>query len=67
MDTGNDVYTLLVSETDTVPRDVFAHYDPQAAIAGLEALQRALEGVDRRQLLADLQDQRAQDSSGRSA
>jgi hypothetical protein len=47
--------------------DVFAHYEPQAAIAGLRALDEALAGVDRDQLLRDVRAQRAQASQGRPA
>jgi hypothetical protein len=42
-----------------------SHYDPQAAIAGLRALDEAFAGVDRHQLLRDLKAQRAQESQGR--
>lgn len=66
VDTGEGRYTLLVAQTEPV-RDVFAYYDPQAAIAGLRALQDAFAGVDRDQLLRDLHAQRAQDSHGRPA
>lgn len=67
VDTGEGIYTLLVSRAAATPQDVFAQYDPHAAIAGLHALQRALEGVDRASLLRDLREQREQDSSGRPA
>jgi hypothetical protein len=66
VDTGEDVYTLLVVQAVPAP-DVFAHYDPEAAIAGLRALDDALAGVDRDQLLRDLNEQRVQDSFGRPA
>ena len=66
VDTGEDRYTLLVAHTEPV-RDVFAHYDPQAAITGLRALDEAFAGVDRERLLRDLHTQRAQDSRGRPA
>src|SRR6476659_8121835 len=66
VDTGAGRYTLLVAQTEPVD-DVFAHYDPQAAIAGLRALDEALAGVDRDLLLRDLQTQRAQASQGRPA
>lgn len=67
VDTGEGLYTLIVAPTDAAPDDFFAHYDPQAAIAGLRALQDALAGVDREQLLDDLRAQRAQASAGRPA
>ena len=66
VDTGDGVYTLLVLQTDPAA-DVFANYDPEAAIAGLRALDDALAGVDRDQLLRDLYEQRVQDSRGRPA
>jgi len=64
VDTGEGLYTLFVAQTEP-SRDVFAHYDPQAAIAGLRALDEAFAGVDRNQLLRDLKAQRAQESQGR--
>ena len=67
VDTGEGVYTLFVAPPDAAPADVFAHYDPQAAIGGLRALQDAFAGVDRDQLLDDLRAQRAQASAGRPA
>ena len=66
VETGEGVYTLLVVQTEPA-RDIFAHYDPQAAIAGLRALPDAFAGVDRDQLLCDLHAQRAQNSRGRPA
>jgi hypothetical protein len=64
VDTGEGRYTLVVAQTEPA-REVFAHYDPQAAIAGLRALDEALAGVDRDQLLRDLKAQRMQASQGR--
>lgn len=64
IDTGEGRYTLILALADTT-RDTFAHYDPQAAIAGLRALDEALAGVDREQLLRDLHAQRGQNSTGR--
>lgn len=66
VDTGEGLYTLVVAQTEPAG-DVFAHYDPQAAIVGLRALDEALAGVDRDQLLHDLQAQRTQASQGRPA
>jgi len=66
VDTGEGRYTLVVALAEP-SRDVFAGYDPQAAIAGLRALDDALAGVDREELLTDLRAQRAQDSVGRPA
>ena len=66
VDTGERSYTLLVALTGPAP-DVFANYDPQAAIAGLRALKGAFAGVDVDQLLVDLYAQREQDSQGRPA
>ncbi len=65
IDTGEGRYTLIVALTE-MPREIFARYDAQAAIAGLQALDEALAGVDREQLLRDLRTQRAQNSAGRS-
>jgi hypothetical protein len=67
VDTGAGVYTLFVAPAESLSEDVFAGYDPQAAIAGLRALDDALSGVDRERLLRDLREQRAQGSSGRTA
>lgn len=64
VDTGERLYTLFVTQMEPA-EDVFAHYDPQAAIAGLRALDDALAGVDREQLLRDVRAQRVQDSLGR--
>jgi hypothetical protein len=64
VDTGERTYTLFVALTEPI-RDVFAHYDPQAAISGLRALDDALAEVDREQLLRDVYAQRAQESYGR--
>ncbi len=66
VDTGENSYTLLVALTGPAP-DIFASYDPQAAIAGLRALNDAFAGVDVDQLLRDLYAQREQDSQGRPA
>jgi hypothetical protein len=46
--------------------DVFAHYDAQAVLA-LRQSRGALKGVDVKALLADLAEQRGQDSLGRLA
>jgi hypothetical protein len=48
-------------------RDIWADYDPARAQAGLRHSAGALRGVDREQLLADLAEQRGQDSRGRPA
>ncbi|MGH2618710.1 MAG: hypothetical protein ACRDJC_26070 [Thermomicrobiales bacterium] len=66
VDTGEDRYTLLVVLAEPT-RDIFAHYDPQAAVAGLRALEEAFAGVDRERLLRDLRALRAQDNRGRPA
>ena len=49
------------------PQDIFANYDPERvkeAVAGLTGL---LKGVDVESLMAELREQRGQDSSGRPA
>ena len=66
VDTGENSYTIVVALTEPAP-DIFANYDPEAAIAGLRAARGALAGVDVDQLLRDLHAQREQDSSGRPA
>lgn len=47
--------------------DIFAGYDPQRVLAGLRASRGALKGVDTKKLLADLAEQREQDSSRESS
>jgi hypothetical protein len=52
----------------TVEReDVFANYDPEAALRSLRLGRGALKGVDVKQLLADLDEQRSQDPTRRPA
>lgn len=77
IDPTNDLARILsearvpvVLESDgiryTVEReDVFAGYDPQAALRALRRGRGALEGIDIELLLADLDDQRSQDGSHR--
>lgn len=65
-----DLPVVLISHgvRYTVEReDVFAGYDVQAALEGLRQSRGALNGVDTEALLADLADQRSQDSIGRPA
>jgi antitoxin HicB len=66
VDTGESRYTIVVALAEP-NQDLFADYDPTAAIAGVRALDDALAGVDREALLRDLRAQRAQDSNGRPA
>ena len=66
VDIGEDRYTVLIVLAEPA-RDIFDHYDPQAAVAGLRALDDAFAGVDRKRLLRDLRAQRAQDSTARPA
>lgn len=63
VDTGERTYTLFVTLREA-ESDPFADYDPQAAIAGIRALDEALAGVDREQLLRDVYEQREQNSHG---
>jgi hypothetical protein len=61
-----DVNTEIVLDSNGVrytvaPEDIFAGYDPQAALRALRASRGALKGVDTEQLLADLAEQRSQD------
>jgi hypothetical protein len=67
VDTGEGIYTLFVRQTGATPQDVFARYDPQGVLHALRASRGALNGVDTEQLLADLAEQREQDSAGRPA
>jgi hypothetical protein len=53
----------VVQEAD----DPFADYDPERARAALDGLAGTLKGVDVEALLAELREQRAQDSQGRPA
>ena len=66
MDIGEDRYTVLIALAEPT-RDIFAYYDPQAAVAWLRALDEVFAGVDRERLLRDLHAQRAQDSTARPA
>jgi hypothetical protein len=47
------------------PDDLWADYDPERVLAGLQASTGALAHVDRDQLRQDLRAQREQDSQGR--
>ena len=65
-----DAETPVVLASDgvryTVEREnVFADYDPRAALRALRLSRGALTGVDVESLLADLDDQRSQDTSRR--
>lgn len=64
VDTGEEVYTLIVAQAEPTAEDVFAHDDPQRVLAALRESRGALAGVDTEQLLADLAAQRAQDDDG---
>jgi hypothetical protein len=60
----------VVLESDgiryTIEReDIFANYDPQAALRALRRSLGALDGVDIEQLLADIDEQRGQGASHR--
>lgn len=67
VDTGEGIYTLLIEQIDRAPEDIFVDYDPQRALEALRASRGALSGVNTEQLLADLAEQREQDSYGRPA
>lgn len=65
-----DVDVMVILDSDgvryTVEReDVFARHDAQTVLQGLRQSRGALNGVDTATLLADLADQRRQNSSGR--
>lgn len=49
------------------PEDIWTHYDAAKVLAALDASAGALAGVDIERLLADLREQREQDSQGRPA
>lgn len=49
------------------PDNIWAGYDPQRVAEALKASAGALRGVDVDELLADLKEQRIQDSNGRPA
>lgn len=57
--------TAAPAKSETLPEDPFVHYDPQAVVAGLRALQGAFVGIDRARLLHDLREQQEQGSVGR--
>ena len=46
-------------------RDLFANYDPERARAVIESTAGSLQGLDVKAFLAELREQRGQDSSGR--
>ncbi len=46
-------------------RTIWTHYDPQRVKAALQQSAGALQGVDRKELLRDLAEQRSQESTGR--
>jgi hypothetical protein len=48
-------------------QDIWAHYDPKKAIAGIRKSAGALKGFDRDTLQKDIQEQQKQDSHGRPA
>jgi hypothetical protein len=54
--------------TQKEPRqDIWQHYDPEKAIAGIRKSKGALQGVDRDTLQKEIREQRGQDSTGRPA
>jgi hypothetical protein len=57
-----DIMSFNHKET---PQDIWKHYDPDKAKAGLRKSAGALQGVDRDALQMDIQHQRKQDSHGR--
>src|SRR5215467_7094689 len=46
-------------------RSIWSHYDPMRVKAAIHRSAGALQGVDRKELLRDLADQRSQESTGR--
>lgn len=75
---GNARYTIVREDrtNDSTPQDydpplvtdpsrIWENYDPDRVIEALNASAGAFKGIDREQLLADLAEQRRQDSVGR--
>lgn len=65
-----DVDVAVVLESDGVRyivsrEDIFTHYDVPAVLRGIRQSRGALRGVDTDALLADLAEQRIQNSHGR--
>jgi hypothetical protein len=59
-----DIMSFNQKET---PQDIWKHYDPDKAKAGLRKSAGALQGVDIEALKRDIRDQRGQDSKDRPA
>ncbi len=62
-DDPRDFDPVLVSD----PEKIWENYDPERVVRALRESAGAFRGIDRDQLLADLAEQRGQDSSGRPA
>jgi len=65
---GENLALLLpTGKKTTYPqkRTIWTHYNPQKVRAALQQSAGALQGVDRKELLRDLADQRGQESTGR--
>lgn len=65
LDKDGELYRLNHMEKE--PQDIWAGYNPVKVREALKKSAGALAGVDRKQLLADIRAQRAQDSKGRPA
>ncbi len=65
LDKDGELYRVNRMEKER--EDIWAGYDPVKVREALKKSAGALAGVDRKQLLADIHAQRAQDSKGRPA
>ena len=65
LEKGGERYRLNHEAKET--ENIFAHYDPKRAQQALKRSVGALAHVDREELLADLREQREQNSHGRPA
>lgn len=62
----NATYIVTIERADR-PADIWSGYDPARVRAGLHKSSGAFRRLDRRAFLADLREQRQQDSTGRPA
>ena len=58
---------VMEAEPTPEPRDIWAGYNPERVRQALRKSAGALADVDREELLADLREQREQNSRGRPA
>jgi hypothetical protein len=69
IDDGEEVISIAVDSAPPMlpePKaDIWANYDPERVLEALDQATGIFDGVDIEQLLADLREQRDQDSHGR--